>query len=113
MTGGMSSVSSMVQAAQKAGARCLLGGALPPPSAKGTFYPPTVLADVPHAHEVTREETFGPVVALSKFGPRRSASEPGVTDANCSGAVMEARDGACTGVAVLSTGAAALATAQL
>ena len=57
-----------VEAAQKAGARCILGGKLPPKSAKGTFYPPTVLADVPHAaKEITQEETFGPVVALTTF----------------------------------------------
>ena len=45
----------------------VLGGVLPPADAKGTFYPPTVLADVPHLAEVTQEETFGPVVALSTF----------------------------------------------
>ena len=57
-----------VQAATKAGAKCLVGGALPPKSQKGHFYPPTVLSNVPHAaKEITQEETFGPVVALSKF----------------------------------------------
>lgn len=57
-----------VQAATKAGAKCLVGGRLPPKSAKGTFYPPTVLSNVPHAaKEITQEETFGPVVALSRF----------------------------------------------
>jgi acyl-CoA reductase-like NAD-dependent aldehyde dehydrogenase len=68
-----------VQAAQKAGARCVLGGELPH-GGKGTFYPPTVLADVPHAaKEVTQEETFGPVVALSKFD---GADETAVALAN-------------------------------
>ena len=56
-----------VQAARKAGARVVLGGEMPPSKAAGTFYPPTVLADVPQKSEVTQEETFGPVVALSTF----------------------------------------------
>lgn len=65
-----------VQAAQKAGARCVLGGTLPPASIRGSFYPPTVLADVPHESTITREETFGPVVALSTFsGDERVAIE--------------------------------------
>lgn len=64
-------VHSHVVAAQQAGARCVLGGTLPPVGQKGTFYPPTVLADVPHsAKAITQEETFGPVVALSKVKPR-------------------------------------------
>ena len=55
-----------VQAAKKAGAKCLLGGNLP--STPATFYPPTVLSGVPHsARAITQEETFGPVVALSRF----------------------------------------------
>ena len=55
-----------VLAAQEAGARCVLGGQMP--KGKGTFYPPTVLADVPHKDcVITQEETFGPVVALSTF----------------------------------------------
>ena len=57
-----------VEAAQKAGARCILGGKLPPKSARAPSTPPTVLADVPHAaKEITQEETFGPVVALTTF----------------------------------------------
>lgn len=57
-----------VQAATKAGAKCLVGGKLPPSADKGTFYPPTVLSGVPHAAKaITQEETFGPVVALSRF----------------------------------------------
>jgi len=68
-----------VQAAQQAGARCVLGGTLPKAGSKGTFYPPTVLADVPHLAEVTQEETFGPVVAISKFD---GADETAVALAN-------------------------------
>ena len=35
--------------------------------AVGSFYPPTVLADVPPTALLTEEETFGPVAALIKF----------------------------------------------
>lgn len=33
----------------------------------GTFYPPTVLADVDHTMLITQEETFGPVAAIIPF----------------------------------------------
>lgn len=33
----------------------------------GSFYPPTVLSDVPPTALVTKEETFGPVAAIIKF----------------------------------------------
>jgi succinate-semialdehyde dehydrogenase/glutarate-semialdehyde dehydrogenase len=59
-----------VRAAVAAGATCALGGEMPPADKPGTFYPPTVLVDVPHkgCPEITQEETFGPVVAISSFG---------------------------------------------
>jgi len=61
-------VHAQVTAAKAVGARCLLGGEIPAASEPGTFYPPTVLAGVPHgAKAITQEETFGPVVALSTF----------------------------------------------
>ncbi|HKX45725.1 MAG TPA: aldehyde dehydrogenase family protein, partial [Planctomycetota bacterium] len=37
------------------------------PDGPGSFYPATVLADVPPATRIAREETFGPVVALARF----------------------------------------------
>ncbi|MBM3906773.1 MAG: NAD-dependent succinate-semialdehyde dehydrogenase [Gemmatimonadetes bacterium] len=45
-----------------AGARVLCGGEVPPGA--GHFYPPTVLADVPHNAAASREEVFGPVAPL-------------------------------------------------
>ena len=70
-----------VQVALKAGARCMLGGQLPASTSKGTFYPPTVLAGVPHdAKEITQEETFGPVVALSTFDGSDEAAVPLAND---------------------------------
>ena len=45
-----------------AGARCLLGGAIPP--RPGAFYPPTVLVDVSAGMPAYEEELFGPVAAI-------------------------------------------------
>ncbi|HVX39343.1 MAG TPA: NAD-dependent succinate-semialdehyde dehydrogenase [Gemmatimonadaceae bacterium] len=51
-----------VQRSVKAGARLLLGGR--PRDGAGTYYEPTVLADVPRDAAAMREETFGPVAAI-------------------------------------------------
>ena len=51
--------------AEAAGATVALGGRMPPPSARGYFYPATVLFDVPQ--QAMREETFGPVVSIATF----------------------------------------------
>jgi succinate-semialdehyde dehydrogenase/glutarate-semialdehyde dehydrogenase len=45
-----------------AGARCLLGGAVP--EGPGAFYPPTVLAGVRPGMAAFDEELFGPVAAI-------------------------------------------------
>ena len=52
-------VHKQVVAATAAGAKVLLGGALPPKSQKGTFYPPTVLVDVTPEMPIANEEVFG------------------------------------------------------
>jgi succinate-semialdehyde dehydrogenase / glutarate-semialdehyde dehydrogenase len=46
------------------GARLLLGGEIPP--GRGSFYPPTVLADVRKGMPAYDEELFGPVAAIVK-----------------------------------------------
>lgn len=46
-----------------AGARCLLGGELP--EGPGSFYPVTLLADVPFDVPAFTQETFGPVAAVA------------------------------------------------
>ncbi len=48
----------------KAGARCLLGGEMPP--GDGFFYPVTLLADVTVEMAAAREETCGPVAVVMK-----------------------------------------------
>jgi len=47
-----------------AGARCLLGGELP--AGEGFFYPVTLLADVTPGMCAFQEETFGPVMVVSR-----------------------------------------------
>ncbi len=47
------------------GARLMTGGARGPQGP--LFYQPTVLADVPDAASIMREETFGPVAAITPF----------------------------------------------
>jgi acyl-CoA reductase-like NAD-dependent aldehyde dehydrogenase len=58
-------VASQVEDAVADGARLLLGGRAE--EGPGSFFPPTVLADVPEDARLAREETFGPVVALARF----------------------------------------------
>ena len=45
-----------------AGARCVLGGAIPP--GPGAYYPPTVLTEVAPGMPAYQEELFGPVAAV-------------------------------------------------
>ncbi len=54
-----------------AGARCLLGGAIP--DGPGAFYPPTVLTDVRKGMPAFDEELFGPVAAIVPVKDERAA----------------------------------------
>jgi succinate-semialdehyde dehydrogenase/glutarate-semialdehyde dehydrogenase len=49
------------------GARCLTGGRRPASRNKGFFFEPTVLADVPDASRIMREEPFGPLAPIATF----------------------------------------------
>ena len=58
-------VEAQVRDAVARGARCLVGGGR---SVLGRrFYTPTLLADVPDDAVIMREETFGPVAAVTRF----------------------------------------------
>jgi succinate-semialdehyde dehydrogenase/glutarate-semialdehyde dehydrogenase len=46
----------------KAGAKCLIGGKVPP--GKGAFYEPTVLVDIPENSPAYSDELFGPVASV-------------------------------------------------
>jgi len=55
-------VHRQVEASVARGARCLVGGKVPP--GPGAFYPPTVLTDVRKGMPAYDEEVFGPVAAI-------------------------------------------------
>lgn len=50
------------------GAKVLAGGQIPKEGvlAEGSFYPPTVLADVPENANIAQEEIFGPIMCIFK-----------------------------------------------
>jgi succinate-semialdehyde dehydrogenase/glutarate-semialdehyde dehydrogenase len=58
-------VDELVRDAVDRGARIRTGGQIP--DAPGTFYPPTVLDEVPVDARLLREEIFGPVAAITTF----------------------------------------------
>ncbi len=60
-----------VAAALAAGAKVLTGGRTP--DGPGYFYPPTVLAGLPHDAAVAREEFFGPVALIFPFQTEEEA----------------------------------------
>jgi succinate-semialdehyde dehydrogenase/glutarate-semialdehyde dehydrogenase len=61
----VATVSALVQDALAKGATCLTGGS--EPEGPGSFYPPTVLVDIPHNADIRTEEIFGPVAAIYTF----------------------------------------------
>lgn len=60
-------VRAQVEDAVQQGATLLYQSDLFPATTSGSFYPVTVLADVKDTMKLYREETFGPVVCLSRF----------------------------------------------
>lgn len=58
-------VHELVQDAIDRGARAVLGGR--PVDGPGSFYPPTVLVDVPRDARILHEEIFGPVAPVVRF----------------------------------------------
>lgn len=59
-------VDELVQDALARGARAVLGGERPG-DGPGSFYPPTVLVDVPRDARILHEEIFGPVAPVVRF----------------------------------------------
>ncbi|WP_233493968.1 NAD-dependent succinate-semialdehyde dehydrogenase [Desertihabitans brevis] len=58
-------VQALVDDAKAVGARVVLGGAAL--EGPGSFYPPTVLLDVPPQARIMHEEVFGPVLPIARF----------------------------------------------
>ena len=69
------SVSQLVTDAVHDGARLVTGGKPldGPDHAGGTFYPPTVLVDVPAESEIVKQEIFGPVAPITTFASEDDA----------------------------------------
>jgi succinate-semialdehyde dehydrogenase/glutarate-semialdehyde dehydrogenase len=64
-------VAGLVEDAIGRGARALVGAHAP--ERKGWFYEPTVLVDVPRDARIEHEETFGPVVTVSRVADEAQA----------------------------------------
>ncbi len=62
-------IAGMVAAASRAGAELVTGGACPPTleASGGYYFAPTILDRGPAKAEITREEVFGPVLAVMPF----------------------------------------------
>ena len=63
----------LVQDALALGATLVTGGVVP--EGEGSFYPPTVLTDVPRSARLLTEEIFGPVLAIVPFDTEDEAVE--------------------------------------
>jgi succinate-semialdehyde dehydrogenase/glutarate-semialdehyde dehydrogenase len=66
-------VQAHIEDAVQRGATIVTGGR--PHALGGNFYQPTILADVPRAADIFREETFGPVAPLFRFRTEEEAVE--------------------------------------
>jgi aminomuconate-semialdehyde/2-hydroxymuconate-6-semialdehyde dehydrogenase len=66
-----SQVHAAVTRALEAGARCVIGGQIP--KGEGAFYPATILTGLSDHAELSRHETFGPVVHLAPFDTEAEA----------------------------------------
>jgi betaine-aldehyde dehydrogenase len=64
-------VHGFVERARADGGRVLAGGVLP--DGPGSFYPPTVVADVAQGSELVQDEVFGPVLAVLPFDDEADA----------------------------------------
>ena len=69
----MEELHGQVEASVDAGATVLTGGE--PLDREGTFYPPTILADVPEGCPADSEELFGPVAAVYRVESEAEAVE--------------------------------------
>lgn len=79
-----------VEASSRAGARVVLGGAVP--KGPGAYYPPTVLTDVHKGMPAYAEELFGPVAAVIRVGDEEEALQVANDSAYGLGAALFTRD---------------------
>jgi betaine-aldehyde dehydrogenase len=89
-------VEAYVASAREEGARVVAGGCRPdqPELQKGFFYRPTVLDGCHRSMRVVREETFGPILTVERFGTEAEALElANGTEYGLAGAVFTADAG--------------------
>jgi acyl-CoA reductase-like NAD-dependent aldehyde dehydrogenase len=85
-------VTALVDDAVERGARVLAGARSP--ERTGWFYEPTVLVDVPHDARIEHDETFGPVVTVSRVTDDDAAIRAANDSAFALGASVWTRDAA-------------------
>jgi aldehyde dehydrogenase (NAD+) len=64
---------SMIEAAKKAGAKCVLGGRTNPDLGAGMFVEPTIFSGVQNDMQIAQEEVFGPVLVTIPFKDEQDA----------------------------------------
>lgn len=72
---GMERLEQLVEDATWKGARCLVGGKRysHPRHPGGQYFEPTLLVDVTPEMDITRNETFGPIMVVMKFADEKDA----------------------------------------
>lgn len=82
-------VTGAIEAGKRAGATLAYGGSRPAGFDRGYFLEPAIFVDVPVESELWREEIFGPVVAIRRFGTEEEAvSLANDSEYGLAGAVM-------------------------
>ena len=66
-------VKGLLDAGKSAGARAIVGGGVPEDLPTGWYIEPTVFADVTNDMPIAREEIFGPVLSVIKYGTEEEA----------------------------------------
>ncbi|WP_430446682.1 aldehyde dehydrogenase family protein [Sphingorhabdus contaminans] len=66
-----SHVHEAVKRARQAGGQCIIGGEVP--EGDGAYYPATILTGLPDDAELSRKETFGPIVHVAPFDSEAEA----------------------------------------